>query len=208
MTVQSREAAHALRDRVIQAPRQGARRVIAIAGAPASGKSTLADILVRELVDAGCSSQLVPMDGFHLHNSILADRGLLDRKGSPQTFDTGGLLRLASQLGTAKALYYPIFDRGRDISIAGAGYIDPTCDTIVIEGNYLLMKAPIWQDMATYWDMSVMLICPMDVLETRLVQRWHDCGLTTAQARTRAEFNDLPNARLVQQTATIADIVI
>lgn len=59
-----------------------------------------------------------------------------------------------------------MFDRGREISIAGTGSIDPTSDTIVIEGNYLLMKTPIWQDMATCWDMSVKLKCPMDVLET------------------------------------------
>ena len=84
----------------------------------------------------------------------------------------------------------------------------PACDTIVIEGNYLLMKAPIWKDLATYWDMSVMLHCPMDVLETRLVQRWQNFGLTTEQARARSELNDLPNARIVQQTAAVADLVI
>ena len=208
MSEQSQGTALALRDRVLRVSRQGVRRVIAITGAPASGKSTMADILVRDLDNAGCSSQLVPMDGFHLHNPILADRGLLDRKGAPQTFDVGGLLQLASHLGTAHELYYPVFDRSHDISIAGAGYIDPACDTIVIEGNYLLMKAPIWEDMATYWDMSVMLHCPMDVLETRLVQRWQNFGLTTEQARARAELNDLPNARLVQQTAAVADLVI
>jgi pantothenate kinase len=198
----------ALKDHVLKAKRQGVRRVIAIAGAPASGKSTLADSLVRELVNAGCSSQLVPMDGFHLHNPILAERGLLDRKGSPQTFDVGGLLQLVSHLGNAHELYYPVFDRSHDISIAGAGYIKSACDPVVIEGNYLLMKAPIWQDLAAYWDMSVMLNCSMDILETRLIQRWQDLGLTPENARARAELNDLPNARLVQQTAATADLVI
>lgn len=208
MSEQSQGTALALRDRVLRVSRQGVRRVIAIAGAPASGKSTLAEILVRDLVNAGCSSQLVAMDGFHLHNPILADRGLLDRKGAPQTFDVGSLLQLVSHLGTAHELYYPVFDRSRDISIAGAGYVEPACDTIVIEGNYLLMKAPIWENMATYWDMSVMLHCPMDVLETRLVQRWKSFGLTIEQARERARLNDLPNARLVQQTAAVADLVV
>jgi pantothenate kinase len=70
------------------------------------------------------------------------------------------------------------------------------------------MKAPIWQDLAAYWDMSVMLNCSMDILETRLIQRWQDLGLTPENARARAELNDLPNARLVQQTAATADLVI
>lgn len=199
---------HVLRDRVLQSSRQGARRVIAIAGAPASGKSTLAAALTQALVDAGCPSQLVPMDGFHLHNPILIERGLLERKGSPQTFDVSGLLQLASQLGTQNAIYYPVFDRTQDISIAGAGFIDPKCDTIVIEGNYLLMTAPTWQDLATYWDMTVMLQCPIEVLEKRLLQRWQNLGLTAEQARLRAELNDLPNVRLVQQKSAVADIDI
>ena len=130
--------------------RSQARRVIAISGPPASGKSTLAAGLVEALQQAGLASQLVPMDGFHLDNSILTDRQILDRKGSPPSFDAIGLLRLVQVLGAAQELYYPVFDRTRDLSIAGAGYISPECDTIVIEGNYLLMDAPIWRDMAGY----------------------------------------------------------
>ena len=53
-----------------------------------------------------------------------------------------------------------------------------------------------------------MLNCSMDILETRLIQRWQDLGLTPENARARAELNDLPNARLVQQTAATADLVI
>ena len=132
----------ALLERVLQSPRRHVRRVIAIAGPPASGKSTLAAGLVVALQQAGVTSQLVPMDGFHLDNSVLTDRGILDRKGSPPSFDAIGLLRLVQVLGAAQELYYPVFDRARDLSIAGAGHIAPDCDTIVIEGNYLLMDAP------------------------------------------------------------------
>ena len=70
-----------------QSPRRQARRVVAIAGPPASGKSTLAAGLVAAIRGAGVHSQLVPMDGFHLDNRILSDRGILDRKGSPPSFD-------------------------------------------------------------------------------------------------------------------------
>jgi len=198
----------ALLERVLQSPRRQARRVVAIAGPPASGKSTLAAALVAALQQAGVTSQLVPMDGFHLDNRILTARGILDRKGSPPSFDAIGLLRLVQVLGASQELYYPVFDRDRDLSIAGAGHIAPNCDTIVIEGNYLLMDAPIWRDMAGYWDLSIQLTCAEAELEARLNKRWLDQGLTPEAARLRAQSNDLPNARLVGQTALRADVVL
>ena len=198
----------ALLERVLQSPRRQARRVVAIAGPPASGKSTLAAALVAALQQAGVSSQLVPMDGFHLDNRILTARGILDRKGSPPSFDAIGLLRLVQVLGASQELYYPVFDRDRDLSIAGAGHIAPDCDTIVIEGNYLLMDAPIWHDMAGYWDLSIQLTCAEAELEARLNKRWLDQGLTPEAARLRAQSNDMPNARLVGQTALRADVVL
>ncbi len=197
-----------LTDRILQSPRQSKRRIVAIAGAPASGKSTLAATLAAALNDAGCATQLVPMDGFHLDNRILAQRGHLDRKGAPHTFDAGGLLQLVAQLGSDKMIYYPIFDRRLDVSIAGAGQIEPSCDTVVIEGNYLLMDAPIWRDMAAHWDVSIMLECPLNVLEGRLVQRWIDNGLTPEKALARTRRNDLPNAQLVIGTSRVADVIL
>ena len=196
----------ALLEQVLQSPRRQARRVVAIAGPPASGKSTLAAGLVAALRGAGVHNKLVPMDGFHLDNRILSDRGILGRKGSPPSFDAIGLLRLVQVLGASQELYYPVFDRARDLSVAGAGHIARECDTIVIEGNYLLMDAPIWRDMARYWDLSIHLSCTEAELEARLIQRWVDQGLTPEAARIRAHNNDLPNARLVGQTALRADV--
>ena len=193
---------------MLQSPRRQARRVVAIAGPPARGKSTLAAALVSALQQSGVSSQLVPMDGFHLDNRILTARGILDRKGSLPSFDAIGLLRLVQLLGASQELYYPVFDRDRDLSIAGAGHIAPDCDTIVIEGNYLLMDAPIWHDMAGYWDLSIQLTCAEAELEARLNKRWLDQGLTPEAARLRAQSNDMPNARLVGQTALRADVVL
>lgn len=194
--------------RVLDTPRTGPRRVVAIAGAPASGKSTLAEDLVGSLNEANCKSQLVPMDGFHLDNRILIARGMLHRKGAPDTFDAGGLLRLVQELGTDRDLYYPVFDRSQDIAIAGAGYIDAACDTVVIEGNYLLMDRPIWRDMSRYWDMSARLDVPEATIRERLIQRWLSYDLTPDQAQKRAEENDLPNARLIASTALDATLVI
>lgn len=71
----------------------GKRRLVAIAGPPASGKSTLA----CELAQAHPSFALVPMDGFHLDNATLKARNRLDRKGAPDTFVCGGFLGLVTR---------------------------------------------------------------------------------------------------------------
>jgi fructokinase len=56
--------------------------------------------------------------------------------------------------------------------------------------------------------LSIQLTCSDAELEARLIQRWLDHGLTPEAARIRAQSNDLPNARLVGQTALRADVVL
>ena len=72
---------------ILKAPLKKGRRFVAIVGPPASGKSTLAKELQRQIP----SSCVVPMDGFHLSNEELKVLGLSERKGSAETFDVDGL---------------------------------------------------------------------------------------------------------------------
>ncbi|RMH48952.1 MAG: nucleoside/nucleotide kinase family protein [Alphaproteobacteria bacterium] len=200
--------AEALVARVRSAPRRARRRLVALAGPPASGKSTLAGAMVHALGRAGEPAALVPMDGFHLDNRILEPAGLLARKGAPETFDLGGLARLVAALGTEDEVFYPLFDRARDIAIAGAGRVGPECATVVIEGNYLLFDAPGWRELARAWDLSVRLEVSEAELERRLVARWLGHGLDPDAARARARGNDLANAERIRRAALPADITL
>ncbi|THH36100.1 hypothetical protein E4Z66_13665 [Aliishimia ponticola] len=170
------------------------RRLFAVAGPPASGKSTFAAALTQEL---GTTARLVPMDGFHLSNTVLEAKGLRARKGAPETFDLPGLHRLIGALRSEPVLYYPIFDRRRDLAEAGAGEIDVTTRTVIIEGNYLMFDEPGWRELACNWDGCTFLDVAMDVLRDRLLERWRAQGETMQTATRRAEENDLPNARRV-----------
>ncbi len=202
------EIAEALLDHIQAAPRAGRRRLIALVGPPASGKSTLSCILADLLTEAGCRTSVVPMDGFHLDNKILTERGLLARKGAPETFDFDGLLRLVKALHNSSTEYFPTFDRERDIAIAGAGLVSDECDSVIVEGNYLLLDAPGWRDLNDRWDISIQLDVPTPVLRERLVDRWLSHGLTPDQARSRAEENDIPNAKLVASQSLAADVTV
>ena len=198
----------ALVERVRATERRGQRRVVALAGPPASGKSTLAEGLCAALIAAGHAAQTVPMDGFHLDNRILEQDGTLARKGAPETFDAGGFLRLVSQLSDTPELVFPLFDRSRDIAIAGAGRLEDNCETVIVEGNYLLYDAPVWCELRSFWDLSVQLDVPEDALRNRLVARWRAAGLSQDEAVTRAEGNDMRNAALVAKASLEADLIV
>ena len=74
-------------------PAAGGRLLLGITGSPGAGKSTLAAFLAET-----CGAVVVPMDGFHLADVELARRGLLDRKGAPETFDGWGYAALLARV--------------------------------------------------------------------------------------------------------------
>lgn len=116
-------------------PRGAGRNLITIAGASASGKSTLATDLTKALQKTGRKTQSIPMDGFHLDKAVLQERGLLSRKGAPETFDAEGLIVLIKRVKAGGEVVYATLDRAPDLSVAGAAVIDADCDVAVFEGN-------------------------------------------------------------------------
>lgn len=186
----------------------GARTLVAVAGPPASGKSTLAADLVARLNGDGPKAALVPMDGFHLDNAVLGARGLLHRKGAPETFDAAGFRSLVARLRDRAEVVVPRFDRARDLAIAGAEVVDADCEVVVVEGNYLLFAEPPWDGLAPLWDLRIFLDLPERELRARLIRRWRDHGLTEGEAVARAEANDLANARRILAARLGADLTL
>src|SRR4051812_27158564 len=91
------------------------RLIIAIAGPPAAGKTTLAASL-RELLGEE-ETVSVPMDGFHYDDVILERRSLQSRKGSPETFDFGGLRSVLVRIRALEDnIAIPVFDRELELS--------------------------------------------------------------------------------------------
>lgn len=194
-----------LAERISRLPGNVSRRLVAIAGAPGSGKSTIAKALCERLTSMGQSTGLVAMDGFHLDNAILDQLGLRSRKGSPDTFDVAGFVHMVDRLSKGEQVYAPKFDRSLDISIGCAEAIDANVSTVVIEGNYLLLNRPVWKSLADKWTYSIYLDVPIPALSDRLLERWLEQGLNRGEALTKIERNDLPNARLIQDHSVEAD---
>lgn len=188
----------------------GSRVVIAVAGPPGAGKSTLSEDLVDTINDTKGEGHaaVVPMDGFHLTNEVLIERGRLDRKGAPDTFDVEGLISLVHRIKQADAdVSYPIFDRSIEASHIDAGRLPKECELVVVEGNYLLLDEAPWSQLEPYFDLKVFTSPSFEELERRLIQRWLDYGYTQQQAEQKAWNNDLLNAKTVVEKSRQADLV-
>lgn len=184
------------------------RVLVAIAGPPASGKTTLATELARRLNAQKCETAVVPQDGFHLDNRVLEVRGDLGRKGAPHTFDGVGFVHMIRRLKERADVTVPDFDRTRDIAIAGAQVVPASAEVVIIEGNYLLYDDAPWFNLASMWTLSVRLEVPLTELRARLIQRWLGHGLSSAAATRRATTNDVPNAQSVIDKALPAMITL
>lgn len=185
----------------------GRRLVVGIAGPPGAGKSTFADALVQLLPQS--SAVVVPMDGFHLDNAVLAPRMLLERRGAPETYDFDGFRHMIERIRRADGdVAVPLFDRGMDLARAGAGIVRGEHRFVIVEGNYLLLDESPWYGLAPLFDHTVFLEVHADELERRLIARWLDQGLPLDAARRRAVGNDLPNARRVTRSLRKPDTII
>lgn len=185
------------------------RFLIAIAGPPGAGKSTMADNLVGALKAQGASAEVLPMDGFHMDNGILIERGLLARKGVPESFDVRGFLDIIRAVRAAdQEVLVPVFDRSREIAIASARVVSPEHRFIIVEGNYLLLNQGKWTELAGLFDFSIMLAPPIEVLEERLWARWRGYKLSEEAAHAKVHGNDLPNGRFILENRRPADLTL
>ena len=185
------------------------RFIVAIAGPPGAGKSTFVEDLSATLGGLGSSAKIVPMDGFHLDDAVLRERGLLARKGAPETFDVRGLLDIVHAIRAGREeVFVPLFDRSRELAIAAARAVTPKDRIILLEGNYLLLDQDPWRQLAALVDHTIMLMPPEDILRERLIRRWLDLGTTEEDARARVMENDLPNGSLVRTRSSTADVTL
>lgn len=191
---------------ILEKARHLDRVIVAIAGAPGAGKSTLADALVQQL--HGKSAKLVPMDGFHYDNAVLTELGLRHCKGAPETFDFGGFWSALKRLRSRESrVAVPIFDRHQDLARAGASLIHDETEVLVVEGNYLLLDEEPWRQLRELFDLTIFLEVPRNELERRLLQRWIDLGDSAEKAQHWVETNDMPNVDRVLSRRLVADIV-
>lgn len=188
------------------------RSILAIAGPPGSGKTTLARWLSAALCRLAESPicVAVPMDGFHLANTTLDALGRHEHKGREDTFDGWGFLALMKRIlaETEHTVYAPTFERDVDEPIAGSLAIEPTTRLIVVEGNYLLMDHEPWISAQRLYRETWYVETAPETRKKRLLARHTEHGRTQTAAREWIQRVDEKNAHGIAATRTRATLIV
>lgn len=180
------------------------RCIIAIAGPPGAGKSTISRPLARALGD----SAILEADGFHYDNRLLDIAGKRPRKGAPDTFDVDGLEVMLERVRMGAPVYAPTFDRTLDLSRSAAVEISPALKYVVVEGNYLALDQAPWNRLRKYFDFVAYLDVPRDILERRLIDRWSGLGMSPISVHRHVSENDMINVDKVISSSSGFDFVV
>jgi pantothenate kinase len=201
-----------LTDLLASRPDNGRRYLLGITGIPGSGKSTFASQLTEAVNRlAGCLvAAMVPMDGFHYSNAFLKAQGLATRKGSPSTFDVAAFVERLRQLRQVPpaAICAPLYSRVAHEPVADAVAIGPEIKLIVVEGNYLLLQLPPWDEVQPLLDAVWFIDIPIDLAMARTYRRHLTGGRSEKEAGEKIVANDRPNAELVLVTRDRADRIL
>ncbi|MFF0343878.1 nucleoside/nucleotide kinase family protein [Kribbella sp. NPDC004875] len=197
-------------ERAVALATRGRRQILGITGAPASGKSTYAEQLAAKLAADGHKVALVPMDGYHLAQSVLDEIGLADVKGAPQTFDGFGFVALLRRVKESpdEQIWAPRFDRSIEDSIAASIGVAPEVTLVLTEGNYLLLDEAPWSALRALLDQCWYVEVPEELRHQRLEARHRLFGRSPEEAHARTYGSDERNAHLIAATASAADAII
>ena len=117
--------------------------LIALGGSVAVGKSTAARLVVRLLssLRPEWRVELVTTDGFLLPNATLVERGILARKGFPESYDRRALLRFVADLKSGvEEVRAPVYSHLRYDVMEGETQVVRTPDVLMLEGVNVLQR--------------------------------------------------------------------
>lgn len=150
--------------------------VIGVAGSVAVGKSTTARILQALLsrwpdhprVD------LITTDGFLFPNRVLEGRGLMHRKGFPESYDIRRLLRFCAELKSGRpSLEAPVYSHLRYDILPDESQTVDRPDIVIVEGLNVLQTgaaAPVF--VSDFFDFSIYVDASLNQLREWYVQRF------------------------------------
>lgn len=173
------DAARQLRGRVggfLGGPQPPTPFVVGIAGSVAVGKSTVARLL-RALLALGPEEYqvaLVPTDGFLLPNAELERRGLMRRKGFPESYDRRALTRFVAEVKSGRAeVGAPVYSHLVYDIVPGERETVVRPDILILEGLNVLQPAPPGRlGVADYFDFSVYVDAHVADVESWYLERF------------------------------------
>jgi type I pantothenate kinase len=155
--------------------------IIGVAGSVAVGKSTTARVLKALLARWPDHPRvdLMTTDGFLYANAELERRGLMERKGFPESFDTERLLRFLGDVKSGVArVAAPVYSHFHYDVLPGQEVIVEQPDILIIEGLNILQPAEMPRDGSTipfvsdFIDFSIYIDANPSVIEKWYMTRF------------------------------------
>ena len=151
--------------------------IIGVAGSVAVGKSTVSRLL-KELLSRWPTTprvSLVTTDGFLYPNSVLEERGLMAKKGFPESYDRLALLKFVADIKSGKEeVKAPVYSHLTYDIVPGAELVVNSPDVVIVEGLNVLQPPAIGQEVALsdYFDFQIYVDAPTEEIESWYLDRF------------------------------------
>lgn len=162
-------------DTFLGAPPRPRPFVIGIAGSVAVGKSTISRVLQELLArwPEHPQVELITTDGFLLPNRVLEERGLMDRKGFPESYDRRVLLEFVARSKAGEDhLEVPVYSHFAYDVLPGETRVVSRPDILIVEGLNVLQAGEAGAFVSDYFDFSIFVDAEIDAVRGWYIQRF------------------------------------
>ena len=145
--------------------------IIGVAGSVAVGKSTIARVLEALLArwPHHPKVDLVTTDGFLYPNAVLQERGLMERKGFPESYDRAALLEFVAMAAAGEEhIEIPVYSHIRYDIVEGEPRVISQPDILIVEGLNVLQAGDSGAFVSDYFDFSIFVDADIED-----IQRWY-----------------------------------
>ncbi|MEA1903098.1 MAG: type I pantothenate kinase [Actinomycetota bacterium] len=149
--------------------------IVGIAGSVAVGKSTISRVMQALLArwPQHPKVELITTDGFLYPNAVLERRGLMERKGFPESYDRKALLDFVSQAkGGDGVLEVPVYSHIRYDIVEGEKRVISRPDILIIEGLNVLQAGDTGAFVSDYFDFSIFVDADVADIKEWYVERF------------------------------------
>ena len=184
--------------------------IVGVAGSVAVGKSTISRVLQALLArwPQHPIVELVTTDGFLFPNAVLEERGLMERKGFPESYDRKALLEfVASAKAGEEHLEIPLYSHIKYDVVEGETRILGQPDILIVEGLNVLQAGGHGAFVSDYFDFSIFVDADIEDVKGWYLERFVTLK-DTAFAQPDAYFRryaDLSEAQAIEVASDIWD---
>jgi type I pantothenate kinase len=150
--------------------------VIGIAGSVAVGKSTSARILQALLTrwPEHPRVELITTDGFLYPNAVLESRGIMNRKGFPESYDTKRLVQFLREIKAGMPdVSAPVYSHVEYDIVKGDSQVVHQPDILIVEGlNVLQVGSDAMEFVSDYFDFSIYIDAVESDIENWYIERF------------------------------------